>query len=283
MQSEWHAYRKTFLSGEYAACLHGRGLILTYGPAFKTMISSTAQLSAFGQSVIKHYPMLTSCLAFKDTQPPHGGVGASSAELACIYQYLCDQGLEQPRDLLSKRTWYRQYAWDGMGLPPSGVDFIAQTKPGLIWVDCHQNTCHKLHWPFADYVWLVVKTNDKLDTHTHLKNIANDIDFTTLNTLLDPIKTSIEQANLEGFIQAQCHYDQTLYDLGLRTPTHQPYHDAIKEIPTVSYIRGNGAMGQDTWLILTKQSDLKNTINAVQTISSTDIHYTIDLNDYDTN
>lgn len=282
MQHTWRAYRKTFLAGEYAACQYGRGFVLTYGPPFKMIQNLTDQLSAFGNSVTAKYPSLKG-LSFIDTEQAHGGVGASSAELACIYQCLCDHGLEQPGDLISKRLWYRQHAWDGVGLPPSGIDFIAQIKPGLIWVDCEQNMCEQCVWPFTDYVWLVLKTNDKLNTHTHLKTLTHEGDFKALNDLLDPIKTALEQANLEGFIQAQRHYDQALHDRGFSTQAHQSLHEAIHTLPSVSYMRGCGAMGKDTWLVLTKRTDLSNTMKAIQAISATNIHYTIDLDTYDTN
>lgn len=284
MQSgPWFAYRKTFLAGEYTACLYGRGLVITYGPPFELKQSTKMNLSAFAQTVIDQYPNIPTALTLSDSKPTHGGVGASSAELACLYQYLCDIGLETMSTLPKQRQWYRQQAWQGQGLPPSGIDFIAQRHQGLMWVDCDQNTCQTMDWPFDDYVWLVIKTNDKLNTHTHLESIQKKSDFKALNGLLDPIKGAIESTDFEGFVQAQSQFDRALHELGFKTQTHQPYLDAIMKLSDVAYIRGSGAMGQDTWLTLIKKSTQTETLKAIQAIYPITSFYTIDASSHDRN
>ncbi len=284
MQSgPWFAYRKTFLAGEYAACHYGRGLVITYGPPFELKQSTQMNLSEFGQNVIDQYPDISNSLALSDSKPTHGGVGASSAELACIYQYLCDLGIETMSTLTHQRQWYRQHAWQGQGLPPSGIDFIAQKQPGLMWVDCDQDHCQKLDWPFDDYIWLVIKTNDKLNTHTHLETIPKNSDFNTLDGLLNPIKQAIESKDFKGFIQAQSQFDDTLNDLGLKTQAHQTYLDAIMKLADVAYIRGSGAMGKDTWLTLIKKSTQTETLKAIQAIFPITSFYIIDTSSHDRN
>lgn len=283
MQSKWLAYRKTFLSGEYAACEFGRGLIITYGPPFSMSESDKTNLSTFGKSVVKQFPKIQSNLDLTDPKVSHGGVGASSAELACIYQYLCDSKLQQDGNLLQKRQWYRKYTWDGVGLPPSGIDFIAQKHLGLMWVDCESSVCEKIKWPFRDFSWLVLTTNEKLNTYTHLKKINHSEHFKILNALLDPIKNALDTKNFYGFIQALERYDENLKTLGLTTESHTPYLNAIRKLSDVKYIRGCGAMGKDTWLILTKKSKQSHILKTINEIFSISNYYSVDLNTYDTN
>lgn len=283
MSDSWQAYRKTFVSGEYAACQFGRGFVLTYGPAFMLTPSDQMKLSTFGLSVLKNYPEIHTSLALRDTIVNHGGVGASSAELACLYQYLCDTNLEQSTDLTTKRQWYLNHAWDGHGLPPSGIDFIAQQYQGLMWVDCNKNICEHIEWPFQEYVWLVIKTNDKLNTHTHLRAIPNSLDLETLDKSLNPIKDALEQKDFSQFVDAQQQYDQALETFGFTTEKHKPYKDAINTLPNVAYIRGSGALGQDTWLILVEKSNVQKTFHAINDIFPIKTHYQINLDHYDTN
>lgn len=275
----WTAYRKTFLAGEYAACHHGRGFILTYPPAFQMSTATAWSLSTLGMQTIQAYrPHLPHpALSWIDTAKNHGGVGASSAELACIYQYLCAHELEKPSNLLDQRQWYQNHAWNGIGLMPSGIDFIAQTQSGLIWVDCEHNQCESLSWPFDDYLWVVIKTMDKLPTHQHLKETNPDLNLTDLDTLLDPIKKSLARSDLDAFIHAQQNYDLTLATLGFKTQAHTNQINYLRKLNGVKYVRGCGAMGQDTWLVLLKRNAVSGLHQALASNLPHITTYTIDL------
>ena len=90
MQSgPWFAYRKTFLAGEYTACLYGRGLVITYGPPFELKQSTKMNLSAFAQTVIDQYPNIPTALTLSDSKPTHGGsVHPVQSWLAYISTYV---------------------------------------------------------------------------------------------------------------------------------------------------------------------------------------------------
>ena len=278
--TSWQAYRKTFLAGEYAACQFGRGLLLNYGPAFQMTVGHHWQLSDLAKQILNRYDIKHSApLVWLDPEPPHGGVGASSAELACLYNYLCINGFEKETTLVNKRAWYQTHTWSGKGLKPSGLDFLSQQLSGLIWIDCQNNICKPLDWPFDDLIWLVIKTNEKLKTYTHLESIVTKPEFGFLNDYLDSVKTALENASLTDFISALSHYDAGLNSLNFYSMAKADM-DALEHVqskPNIYYARGCGAMGKDTWLVLTKRATLAQSLAHIKHVYPFNKHYVIDL------
>lgn len=252
MTEVFEAYRKNFLAGEYAACQHGRALLFNYGPKFHLKPAKYWHLSQIGLRIIQTYSLSQhpEPMDFYDPIVNHGGVGASSAEISCLYRWLIKTNiLSEKKTLLDKVKWYQRHTWNQIGLPPSGVDFISQHQQGLIWVDVNQNKCTQINWPFDDIDCMVVKTKDKIATHKHLETITPSMDFKELNDCLDPLYHALQTSDRNGFFHTLKMWDDALKALNLFTPLPHDQEEKLMSCQGLLYRRGSGALGADTWLI----------------------------------
>lgn len=263
------AYRKTFLAGEYAACQYGRALLFNYGPTFILQPSSYWQLSQLGQRIIRTYGLTQhpKPMSFIDPLDNHGGVGASSAEVSCLYRWLHQTQIVSTEYTLEQQVaWYRKHTWSGEGLPPSGVDFLAQYQAGLIWIDVTQETCIPLIWPFKTFDCMVVKTRQKVATHEHLKSICYNDDFSLLDDYITTLYTTICNQQESRFFQVLRILDHTLQTMGLQIQPDPQEEQLILSCPGVIYRRGTGALGADTWLIFYYPSQRQALIQQLQSL-----------------
>jgi hypothetical protein len=252
MAEVFKAYRKSFLAGEYAACQHGRALLFNCGPAFSLEPAKYWHLSQIGLRIIRTYGLTQypQPMHFHDPLTNHGGVGASSAEINCLYHWLIETNiLSEKKNLQDQILWYQRHTWNQTGLQPSGVDFISQDLQGLIWVDVKQNTCTQMTWPFDDIDCMVVKTKDKIATHEHLQTITPSMNFNDLDDHLDPLYHALQTGDRSGFFQALKMWDDALKDLHLFTPLSPDLEEKLLACEGLLYRRGSGALGADTWLI----------------------------------
>ena len=140
---------------------------------------------------------------------PHGGgggLGASTAQFACVLAFgeACgawELGL-LPRSAVASNSavgsapdsaraenlpsanrivaaaapnWrlvlelYRACAWSGEGTPPSGADLVAQLTGGVCAFDGEGFSARVFAWAFPDLELTLLRTGAKLATHEHLK------------------------------------------------------------------------------------------------------------------
>ena len=137
---------------------------------------------------------------------------------------------------------------------PSGADLVAQVCGGLCWYDGMNYMAESLSWPFPGYEILVFHTGKKLETHEHLKELKN-LKLQQLIPILLAGRTSLDQMNLKVFCESINYYYDVLNELGL---SDQSVFDSVmklRESELVLAAKGCGAMGMDTVIVVTQNSD----------------------------
>ncbi|HAZ7572227.1 hypothetical protein OQJ02_09880 [Legionella sp. PATHC032] len=265
---KWQIPAKTFLLGEYAAIAGEPAILLTTSPYFTLTLTDNAKLegihseSPAGLWWQKNwYPPFG--LSWQDPYQGQGGLGASSAQfLAC---YLATCLLQKiPPQLNHMLEAYYQSSWSGFGLRPSGYDVIAQSQQGCVYINKQKNQVDSFPWPFKDLSFLIIHTGNKLATHHHLKEatLPSQIDY--LASLVVKAKEAFDLAHSHHLIQCINLYAQKLSELNLVNQHSLALIQSIKSYPEVLAIKGCGALGADTLLILADKRDLQSLKDKVQ-------------------
>lgn len=257
---KWQIPAKTFLLGEYAALAEGSAIILTTTPYFELSLTDEDESSLIHpQSPAgkwwaqnQHSEIF---LKWYDPYNGRGGLGASSAQFLACYWATCH--LDHKKfDVHSMLEAYYQTSWTGEGLRPSGYDVIAQTKIGCVYINKQKNSVESYPWVFEDLSFLIIHTGVKLATHHHLMKTTLPTNISYLSSLVDKAKLAFEQLNSTQLINAINEYHQILCSLNLVAEHSLELINSIKANPEVVAIKGCGALGADTILILTKRTDI---------------------------
>ncbi|MCL5272363.1 MAG: hypothetical protein M1486_03470 [Gammaproteobacteria bacterium] len=258
---KWQIPAKTFLLGEYSAVAERSAIILTTRPYFELSltdkVSSTEEIHPQSPAGILWYKekVQSKFLCWKDPYQGRGGLGASSAQFLACYWAICHLNNIKP-DLNSMLDLYYQSSWTGKGLRPSGYDVIAQSHQGCVYINKQKNLIKAFNWPFKELSFLIVHTGIKLATHHHLMETKLPAPIDYMSSLVDSAHHAFEQKNSTQLINAINDYHQILFDLNLVAPHSLDIISLIKKCPEVLAIKGCGALGADTILILTRQHDL---------------------------
>ncbi|MDF2867024.1 MAG: hypothetical protein K0S11_494 [Gammaproteobacteria bacterium] len=287
---------KTFLLGEYAALVGCPALVLNTEPRFELQIEQTHHFNVQGietqspagrfikdnQAIFKSYR-----LNFIDPHQKQGGFGASSAQFLmvyCFYQTLQQFGknlAEGVKPLLQLTNsqlpefrstllaTYLNYAWNGIGIAPSGADIMGQLYGHITWFDKSNNEAKILEWPFPNLQLLLLRTGVKIATHEHLKQLTN-ISYEPFSTILAEAYQSLSLANEVNFLQAINNYANILATYQFVATTTQELLANLNQLPYVSAAKGCGALGADVILCLVKQQNL---INFQHWLNQQNIHY----------
>lgn len=256
---KWFIPAKTFLVGEYVALTGGSALILTTSPYFEVSLTDKEKdsrihpLSPAGiwwnKTQIKG-----KFLNWKDPYNACGGLGASSAQFLGSYWASCYLQHHTPEESAMLEAYY-QSAWSGKGLRPSGYDVIAQARKGCVFINRQDNLVQSYLWPFADLSFLIVHTGVKLATHQHLLNTALPGSINELSGIVNDAKQAFEQKDDDRLIHAINAYHHTLDYCNLVAEHTAHIINALKSFPEILAIKGCGALGSDTLLLLTKQQN----------------------------
>lgn len=258
---KWQIPAKTFLLGEYSAVAEASAIILTTTPNFELSLSdkeslleqihpqSPAGILWFKEKTQGKY------LSWNDPYNGRGGLGASSAQFLACYWAVCHLNNKKP-DLNSMLELYYQSSWTGKGLRPSGYDVIAQSHQGCVYINKQKNLIKAFNWPFKELSFLILHTGIKLATHHHLMETPLPAPIDYMSSLVDSAKQAFEQKNSTQLINAINDYHQILFNLNLVALHSLDIINSIEEYSEVLAIKGCGALGADTILIITKQQDL---------------------------
>lgn len=255
---------KTFLLGEYCALNGGPSIIFTHAPSFT--LTTKASTHALLEGI---HPMSPAGRfyhvhknAFKDlhirfTDPYHGkgGLGASTAEFLGLYRILKGEG-RGPLILEHLLQAYWDYAYNNKGTKPSGADIIAQANGGLCYFYPNNKECVSFPWPFETLSMILIHTQKKLATHTHLETLDLSNSTDKLNHIVLKAQKTLTQQDENAFIDAIQHFGEELKQYGLVAPHTESILKEISVHPDVLAAKGAGAMGADVVIIFTlKQNE----------------------------
>lgn len=248
---------KTFLLGEYVAIAEGPAIIITTNPCFELQVTNQEELTGIHQDSPaglwwQKTPHPHQGLSWTDPYNGRGGLGASSAQF--LASYLADCALQHiTPNLISMLTAYYEVAWNGVGLKPSGYDVIAQSQQACVYINKQNKIVTAYDWPFADLSFIIVHTGKKLATHHHLQNTALPKEIKDLSLIADKANDAFAQIASEQLINCINDYHQQLAALGLIADHTQVAIADLCKNPEILAIKGCGALGADTILLLTKQ------------------------------
>ncbi|KTD31767.1 hypothetical protein Lmor_2643 [Legionella moravica] len=258
---KWFIPAKTFLLGEYVAITGGSAIILTTAPCFELSLTDREEQSSIHpESPAGKWWSKAQCkntfLRWHDPYQERGGLGASSAQFLGSYWATCHVHQKMP-DEQSMLEAYYQSSWSGEGLRPSGYDVIAQARKGCVYINKLNNTVQSYHWPFKDISFLILHTGVKLATHQHLLHTALPTQINDMSLVVDEAKLAFEHQDSEQLVNAINHYHQILSSLNLVAEHSMDMINALKANSEIIAIKGCGALGSDTLLILTKRQNLQ--------------------------
>jgi mevalonate kinase len=262
---KWTMPAKTFLLGEYVALMGGPAIVLTTSPYFELSLLNRPGLgdihpeSPAGKWWAQCGYTEQFGLHWFDPYHHCGGLGASSAQFVGAYRaHLHIQN--QSFDAQAMLEAYRQCAWQGEGLRPSGYDVLAQSLDGCVYIHAQKGGCQKYPWPFEDIAFILLHTGQKLATHHHLQSLALSTQTTTLGVIVENAKAAFETVNSLALINAVNGYYQALEQMGLVAEHSLKHLQLLREHPDILAAKGCGAMGADILLLLVmkkKQLDMQ--------------------------
>ena len=256
---------KTFLAGEYLALNGGPAILVATAPKFELRVRNGGGFtpgihkdSPAGKLIRKHAPFFNQFdLEFMDPHLGRGGWGASTAQfLACyaLLQWQKSAVLDDERyfDTHKMVNTYRDLAWNGKGLPPSGADLVGQLKGGITYFDRKRGQISKLKWNFIDLEFFLVSTGQKVPTHEHLASLGS-ISTDTLEMHLKLIQEGFQTGSKVTFIAGLNGYADELKRQNWVYPKTQELIDQFRSIPGVLSAKGCGALGADVVLAVVEK------------------------------
>ncbi len=259
---------KTFLLGEYITLVGGPALVLNTEPRFqlqvdyqtpskKVIVHGISTTSPAGKFIAHHAKQFKGyTLTFIDPHQTQGGFGASSAQFALV-SMLVKFLLKMPtmkklrndfihEDILPS---YQQFAWNGVGIKPSGADVVTQLQGQLAYYHRAKNKIESFVWPFAQYDFCLLRTGHKVATHLHLKQLSAATNRQWSKIALAGLQ-SLKQKNTRGFAQAIRAYAQAMQQQNLVTPQTQNLLRLIAARDEVLAAKGCGALGADVIFVM---------------------------------
>lgn len=251
---------KTFVLGEYAVLAGEPGLVLTTAPRFSLQARQGAGAvrgipadSPAGQTIRQNQALFGDYqIEFQDPYQGKGGFGASTAQfilIAALMQWIHDRQTISPPALLSR---YLAETSEGTGIPPSGVDLLAQLQGGLCYIDKSTDTSTVFKWPFADLEYCLLHTGNKLATHHHLQQLSA-IHTGGMGDIVRAGRDVVAQADSRQFIAAVRDYAAILAEKKCVDERTQQLLRKINTCQDILAAKGCGAMGTDVIFLLFKK------------------------------
>lgn len=256
---------KSFLAGEYLALNGGPAILLATAPKFELRVRKGSgwspgihKDSPAGKLIQKHAAYFNQFdLDFYDPHLGRGGWGASTAQFLGCYALLEWQEAasiegEKYFDTHKLLSAYKDLAWDGTGLPPSGADIVGQLRGGLTYFDKKQGQITQLKWNFDDLEFFLIPTGYKVATHEHLKSL-NIVATENLEVPLRKILEGLQAHNKELFVQGINAYAA---ELEMQKWVYSKTHELLqhyRSIPGVLAAKGCGALGADVILAVVEK------------------------------
>ncbi len=254
---------KTFIAGEYLALDGGPCLLATTAPRFELHVemkdpseinesifhpdSPAGKLWSLNQNFLNQFK-----LKFVDPYQS-GGFGASTAQFVLLYSLIHASSLNWQQAI----NQYRELAKSDQGFPPSGADLAAMIKGHLCFFEREKWHLEAVSWPFGDKDFLIVKTNAKLATHDHLKELQS-FNGEALRVSMQLIRRGLAENSFETFILGLRNFREKILALGLTAQGTQKWVKELESHPEVIFAKGCGAMGMDVlFLLFEKRNKLR--------------------------
>lgn len=246
---------KTFFIGEYAALNHGPAILLTTYPCFEMSTQKNQKNQIFleekspGHRWWSQLKTKEELLYWLDPYHGLGGMGASSAQFIGAYLLSFDFK-SKDFSLESLMMAYQEFAWSGLGVPPSGYDLLAQIFNQCVYIHRDKKIYEGFGWPFKDLSFFLIHTGSKLATHQHLASLSPMDSNELLFSLVEKAKQAFILSDRFLLIEAINDYHQVLLKRSLVAEHSLIFIEAFQKNPDVLAIKGCGAMGSDLLLLL---------------------------------
>ncbi len=254
----WSFPSKTFLVGEYSALVSGGCLLLNTYPRFVQLKN--------GQ--------------FLDPHQQKGGFGASSAQWLCSYlssnhltkdekEHLFNSNkneLDANLAIKLKNAYQKEIkkSEPALKITPSGVDILSQCIGQVAYINVQKNIFKSLKWPFKDLSFLIFPTGNKAFTLEHLKE---DIQIQNCKLLSeksqDVIDAFLNHKETE-FLSTLKEFDLHLEHLGFCCTQTLALKKKIRNHFPQVIVKGCGALGMDTLLLICKSDVLSDVKDFIQ-------------------
>jgi mevalonate kinase len=279
---------KTFILGEYAVLQGGAALIACTEPCFTftaTPVEKSSSIKTEPENhpfhpdspagkLIQDYPEPFQSYRFTWKSPYlQGGFGGSTAEFLACYRWI-KQRCSEPLDLEILYETYLRYAYQGIGIPPSGADLIAQTQEGMVYIGT-DNLRFKpliLNWSLSECELLIFKTPYKLATHEYLASLANLPEVSVLSALTTQGYEALRDSHAQKFIHAINDYAENLAQLKLTAEPTQALLKQLKKHSACLAAKGCGALGADVIAVVVdieKKADFIEKCKSQKLVSAT--------------
>ena len=255
---------KTFCIGEYSVLKHHKAIVILTQPRFELIVHQQDTVWPPYLNQLQHLWPQGWGWSFNDPHHGQGGFGASSAQFLMIHKAL-QLITNQPKSNLELLEFYRKLSTSLT--PPSGADVLAQDSGSISLVNTLEATSIRYDWPFSDIGFIIARTGLKKATHHELNQTFHD-SFDKLNHLVSKASNDIQKKSSIHFIESINEYHQGLILLGLCHPNTQNILNSLTD-PGILAKKGCGAMGQDTFLIITQiknHNQIKDNLSKTYTI-----------------
>ncbi len=261
---------KSFFVGEYSALNGGPAITVSTAPRFELKVKTGAGwLSGINkdspaEKLIKKNPLFFNQfdLEFMDPHRGRGGWGASAAQFLACYALMHWQETQaahpenQILDTLEiphMLTTYKEVAWDGQGIQPSGADLVGQLKGGFTFYDKRKGIINSLNWSFKDLEFYLIPTGQKVATHEHLQQLKT---FNTdqLESYVQKVQIAFSSNNPLDFVEGIHHISKELENRQWVFEKTKDYLQTLNAIPGVLASKGCGALGADVVLAIVEKS-----------------------------
>lgn len=246
---------KTFFIGEYSVVFGGSCIVFICDPIFELIVEKGSKeliginknspgykFYNLHQSDFKEYE-----IKFCDPHNGKGGWGASSAQYTLLYKFFLN--IKKMNFNLSLfLNEYRNIAKSG-NIFPSGADCLSQYYNHNIYYDSSKNIIEKIEWKFPNLDFFILKTNTKISTYKHLRNLVN-LDISKLQFFVEQVKNSFNSLDEKEFLKNFQNFFYELEKNNLVISQTSLLVRKILELKHVKAAKGCGALSSDTILVI---------------------------------
>lgn len=273
---------KVFIMGEYLALNGGPALLASLEPRFELRIEKGEGLlnnisleSPAGIFYSKNQKFFSDYnIEFFDPFNGSGGWGASSAQYAMLAAFFYGQSTIQTDaqwnlDLQQiDKDYLKITSQNTAGLPPSGMDVMAQLRGGLVLIDRNKGRIENIVWPFNEISFLMFATGVKVPTHVHLNSLI-EIPLVELSESVQKFNEALICNNQSALAESMNDFRSTLLNNNLEISTTTEWINKIKPISGVLAVKGCGALGADVILLLVEKTKEVTIVNELKKMGVT--------------
>ncbi|MCB9025315.1 MAG: hypothetical protein H6625_03285 [Bdellovibrionaceae bacterium] len=266
MNFYFKAPAKTFLFGEYGVLKGGPAILLNTAPQFGLQVQKSKDndchgihpMSPAGKWLRSRAHLFNGFkIEFNDPWLGSGGFGASSAQF--LFVHLLTQILQGASPFIDKENYIDLLLKDffslheGEVVVPSGVDLVSQYLGGVTRILEERSQSSAQAWPFDFKNFVILKTGNKVNSHEHLRQLQSK-DLSAVIELAKKCEFFFEEKEWSAFVESINHYQGFLNKNQWVCDKTQNWVREILSWPEVEAVKGCGALGADSLVILCDDS-----------------------------